>query len=256
MSKAKNQNNNVTSNDVDTYKRFSLMTVSSDELVGEPIRLYYIPVKQAELWEKNPKKHDQDAIIESIQQYGFKDPPAWDNTLEGLVEGNGRTTALSYMEDHNYDVPRGILINGSTGEWCIPIVFGVDAESKSQAERYAIDHNNLTMMGGDFTIHDIKKMWNSDEYLDVLHDINDSGEMPVSISAEDMQFLLLDFSPEFGDKLFDEEENATEDEEEIDTEMGNVKITVRRAQLINATGELRKLIDEHPEWEAEMESTT
>ena len=62
------------------------------------LRIEYIKLDQAALWEKNPKKHDIDLIIQSIEKYGFKDPPKFEPSLNnnegGFVEGNGRIEAL------------------------------------------------------------------------------------------------------------------------------------------------------------------
>lgn len=90
-----------------------------DELRGERLEMRYVPLSTAVLWEKNPKQHDMGAIIQSIEQNGFVDPPKFDAALGALVFGNGRTHALQIMARDGKDRPRGILENEG-GEWMRP----------------------------------------------------------------------------------------------------------------------------------------
>lgn len=162
-------------------------TQAVDELI-----LKYVPLKTVNKWDRNKKKHDIPAIIESLKRYGFKDPvkyePALNKGAGGVVEGNGRTEALQVMFNQNRaDPPRGIL--AQDGEWMVPVLFGVDAPSQKQAEAYGFDHNNITMMGGDFGAQDFMQMW-GDEALSMLADLQAGGDMPVSISADDLDAML------------------------------------------------------------------
>ena len=51
------------------------------------------------------------------------------------------------MRQEGKEAPRGIAVL-EDGEWVVPIIFGVDAASKAAAVAFAIDHNNLTLLGG------------------------------------------------------------------------------------------------------------
>lgn len=150
---------------------------------GEKLELRYVPLDQAVIWERNSKKHDLPALAKSIQKYGFLDPMKFDTKLNngkgGIVEGNGRAAALHEMFTQNTALPRGILQNGNG--WLVPVLFGVDAKSQKMAQAYAIDHNNLTMRGGDFGILEIARMWDDKEYAKLLEDLQASAELPVSI---------------------------------------------------------------------------
>ncbi len=75
----------------------------------EKLKLEYVPLDQAKLWDQNPKLHDIGALIQSIQLHGLGDPPKFDAKLDGLVYGNGRTEALERMRQEGMDPPRGIL---------------------------------------------------------------------------------------------------------------------------------------------------
>jgi hypothetical protein len=103
------------------------------------LALRYIPISHARAWDRNPKLHDLQKLVESIETYGFKDPPAYDVQLDAFVEGNGRTEALQWMARHGRQRPRGIAIDVQTGEWCMPVLFGVDAASRLMAERSEIE---------------------------------------------------------------------------------------------------------------------
>ncbi len=109
----------------------------------EQLKLEYVPLSQAKLWDDNPKLHDIGGLIQSIELHGFGDPPKYDTKLEGLVYGNGRTEALERMHQEGMDPPRGI-VKLEDDQWAVPIIFGVDAKSKEAAVAFAIDHNNLT----------------------------------------------------------------------------------------------------------------
>ena len=155
----------------------------------DQLRIEYVPLSKAVLWDRNPKAHDIGGICQSIREYGFRDPPAYDAALDAVVEGNGRIIALRMMHDQGGDPPRGIGTVGDTGEWAVPILFGVDASSKVAAEAYAVDHNNLTMLGGDFAVWDVARMWD-DEYTAILKDLAEQGRSPVTVDGEDLDALL------------------------------------------------------------------
>lgn len=84
--------------------------------------------------------------------------------------------------------PRGVLLNEETGQWAIPVLFGLDANSLSAAERFALDHNNLTMAGGDFTSHNMMHhLYNPDTYLSILDRLNVNDQLPITVGDEDIK---------------------------------------------------------------------
>lgn len=170
---------------------------------GERLNMYYIPVEEAVMWEDNPKEHALSDIIRSIRENGFGNPPKWDKNLNhgqgGLVFGNGRTHAIQWMKYNKDDPPKGILINKKTGQWAIPVLFGIDAVSETAAKRFALDDNNLSLMGGSFTAHDISRLYDPDKYMAILDDLDFQNAMPISIDSEDLSALKLAASGEFDD---------------------------------------------------------
>ena len=155
------------------------------------LTLKYVPLSKLTYWEQNPKLHDIGAIAASITKHGFRDPLGWDCQLNGgeggVSEGNGRRETLARMKEQKSPVPRGIL--EADGDWLVPVLFGVDAESEAAAQAFAIDHNSLTMMGGAFTALDISKLYDT-TYLDLLEDLMaKDSEALASFSGDDWDFL-------------------------------------------------------------------
>jgi ParB family chromosome partitioning protein len=157
--------------------------------VSEQLTLKYIPLTQAKRWDRNPKKHDIGAICRSIELHGFRDPPAYDAALDGFAEGNGRTDALEALWQQKRPAPAYIAVD-SAGVWHLPVIFGADSASRAAAEAYGIDHNNLTMSGGDFAAWDIAKLWNEEEYTTLLKELAEADMMPVSMDGDDLDALL------------------------------------------------------------------
>lgn len=161
------------------------------------LALRYLPISQAELFDHNAKLHNLDRIIESIARYGFKSACKWESTLNdgrgGIVAGNGRVEALRVMEERGDDLPIGIAQDTETGEWCVPVLFGVEAESEAIARAYALDDNNLTLLGGDFAVADLMKLYDQELLMSELEELARSGDLPVTFDndfAEDALQLL------------------------------------------------------------------
>lgn len=171
------------------------------------------------LWERNAKKHDLESLSQSIERYGFIDPPKWDNSLNGgkggLVYGNGRIEALvTYLlraRESGEEPPRGIPIDPDSGEWLIPIKFGVDAKSEEEAIAIAIDHNNLTLLGSGFDFEEISKLWKKEDYLKTLSELADGDILPLSVSAEDFADYLLQSQPQELDRYQELDDDSLED---------------------------------------------
>jgi DNA modification methylase len=172
-------------------------------MTDDLLSLKYIPISQAELFDSNAKLHNLDQIIQSIARYGFKSACKWESTLNdgrgGIVAGNGRVEALRVMEERGDDLPIGIA-QDETGEWCVPVLFGVEAESEAIARAYALDDNNLTLLGGDFAVADLMKLYDQELLLSELEELSQYDEVPVSIGEADLDELLNQLASAKGDK--------------------------------------------------------
>lgn len=179
------------------------ISLSVEQITGESVQIRFLPLSAVTnlskvLWKKNAKKHDLKGVLESIERYGFIDPPKWDSQLNdgdgGLIYGNGRTAtivgALIEAKRLGHEPPRGIPTAIDSGEWCIPVKFGVDSESEAMAMAAAIDHNNLTLSGSDLDIEQMSKIWDED-YVALLRSIADQNVMPVTVDEDDLATLLL-----------------------------------------------------------------
>ncbi|HSL82535.1 MAG TPA: hypothetical protein VLF66_07135 [Thermoanaerobaculia bacterium] len=153
------------------------------------LTLQYIALAQARRWDENPKKHDVDALARSIETHGYGDPAKYDAALEALVYGNGRTAALERMKVEGKEPPRGIGIT-EDGDWAVPVIFGVDAESRAAAVAFAIDHNNLTLLGGGLGLEDLLGIWDEEGLQRVLREVPDAGALLASLDAGDVDALL------------------------------------------------------------------
>lgn len=156
---------------------------------NERLELRYIPLAQARRWDDNPKRHDLDALVRSIETHGFGDPPKYDATLEALVYGNGRTEALERMRQADKEPPRGIGVLDD-GEWAVPVIFGVDAESHAAAVAFAVDHNNLTMLGGSLKLEDLLAIWDEEGLRHLLESSPDARSLLASMDGNDLDSLL------------------------------------------------------------------
>ncbi len=94
------------------------------------------------------------------------------------------------------DPPRGIA-KLDDGQWAVPVIFGVDAESKAAAVAFAIDHNMTNMLGGKLGFTDLLAVWDEEGLQKVLADVPDAGDLLASLDTEDVASLLSgpDFDP-------------------------------------------------------------
>ncbi|MFB2832979.1 hypothetical protein [Floridanema evergladense] len=188
------------------------------DIEGELIEIRYIPLSALEenidnyLMKGNPKKHDVGLLSQSIIKNGFVDPPKWDTNLNGgkggFVFGNGRTytavETLRYLQGQKQPPPKGIGIIKKTGEWAIPVKFGCDADSELAAKKFGLDHNLLTMAGGEYTPFDMSRMFEKDLLIDQLDELLETEEPLVTFDLDDTKNLIDQLNKDF--------ENANEDD--------------------------------------------
>ena len=191
-------------------------TVDYDDLPEERIdgrrykdvpRIVWVRVQDAadRLLVGNLKQHDIGGVVESLEKYGLQELPKYDNGV-GIKAGNGRVTALSMMEAAgDREPPRGVVKN-EAGDWVMPLLVGVDAESVAVAKAYAIDSNNLTVTGSDLRTLDIAGLYDMAAYTRFLTELSaENGEMPVSVDGEDFLLILEQMSKRDAEPMFSEE---------------------------------------------------
>lgn len=221
------------------------------KLEGQLLIIRYVRLDQVALWEDNAKLHDVGGLINSIKQYGFRDAPIYDGTLGCIVAGNGRATALQMMQKHESELPAGVGVD-KEGNWYIPVQFGIDASSIEAAEAFGIDHNNLTMTGGDLTLFDIAKMWDEDSYKTMLEKLANAQVELATMDMNDIDLYLhggIDFNAD--PQSEPSEENAEEDTTHAEH---TLKVIITNNDMImDAVLMIRTLIAEHEEWGARIE---
>lgn len=174
-------------------------------IVKESLALRWIAVADIPnlLWELNPKKHDLGITWESIVSSGYADPAKWDTNLKNrgggqgaLVYGNGRSEAVHWgweayqRGDWDGEIPRGIGVD-EQGNWYIQCKFGLDAESEAAAADFAIAHNNITMLGGDFEDIDVWSMYDKEALAEVGKLVQGNRDFkPVAMTDDEVDALL------------------------------------------------------------------
>ena len=157
------------------------------------LEIRYIPLADAVLWEDNQKLHDFGALVTSIKRYGFRDAPIFDETLKCIVAGNGRITTLAMLKKGGEKPPKGITLD-PTGEWLVPIQFGINSPTKENAESFALDHNNLVLPLSEMSPSEVAKMYDTG-YAKLAQRLTTSSEPPISITATEARDLLAGIEP-------------------------------------------------------------
>lgn len=154
--------------------------------------LIWVKVRDAAklIWIENIKHHDIGALMSSIKKSGLQEIPKFDRALSAIKAGNGRVEALARMEKEKYELPKGVAIDKDTKHWVMPLLVGTDAASYEEAAAYAVDSNNTVLMGGGFSMYDISRLYDPDQYIALVEKIHEAGAEMVSLDEEDIQSLF------------------------------------------------------------------
>ena len=169
-----------------------IKTINEEKIEhNAPPEIVWVKVRDAVrlIWADNIKHHDIGALMASIKMHGLQEIPKFDKTLSGIKAGNGRVEALARMEKEEYELPRGVAVENGTNHWVMPLIIGTDADSYAEAAAYAVDSNNTVMMGGGFSLGDISRLYDPDQYKRLVEQIDGAGAKMVSLDAEDIQTL-------------------------------------------------------------------
>jgi hypothetical protein len=224
----------------------------------DPPTLMWIPVQRAVqlLWSENPKLHDVGLLVQSIEKHGFQELPRYDINLPNvsggmgaIKAGNGRIETLAAMERDAMSLPRGLAQEKESKAWVMPILMGTDVDSVNAARAYAIDSNNLTMSGGDYSLLDILKLWKSDDYIKLLNDLAQDDSLPVTIDGDAMDWLnSLNTYDQSGEELGEELERES---------TLAYKVIVGNLLLLQDVGKvLGDLAKDNPDWKLKIELMT
>ena len=182
-----------------------------DKLAIEYCRLSdLVPLKS------NSKKHATENTIALILEFGFKDPIGIDPSLNkgkgGITEGHDRRAALLEIKKRNIKPPRGILTD-KDGEWLVPVLIGVEAESEGKAVKYSILHNHSTIHGAGLDPIDELKLFDHDLLLEQAEYLDSEGENLGAIGDLNLILATLNVgdSNDSGDEIPDDNQNIDEE---------------------------------------------
>lgn len=106
------------------------------------LQIEYIALDQIRQATRNPRSHDVEGILESIQRFGFTAPLILNQTTGRIVAGHGRLEALHYAKRKGLPAPHRIQVRDD--RWYVPVVTGISMLSDKDAEAYLLADNRLT----------------------------------------------------------------------------------------------------------------
>lgn len=199
-------------------KKIELTAIA--EKAGDELQIHYVSLSSLadKFLEGNSKKHDIGTLAESVKRYSFRDPIAFDSSLNGgkggIIEGNGRLDYLIQTKEAGQPAPRGI--KAVSDDWFVPVVFGVNAENESEGIAYSVSHNISALWGSDLTFLDQTRLFDEDLLKGQLVELANLDMIPVGLNGNDLDLWL-----ELNDELPDDENSSHEPEsstKEIDPE--------------------------------------
>lgn len=160
------------------------------------LNIEWIKLSELQVEPENPKEHEVEKIMLSIERFGFINPFIKNYHTGKLLAGHGRKKALELMQEKGLTIPD--QLQEKDGDWLVPVVSGVNIESEEDAMAYIIADNRLEELGG----------WNNPELLDAIEAIKDStpdlDDIGISESYVNELFTSVEEGPiEFTD-LIDE----------------------------------------------------
>lgn len=139
--------------------------MAKDEKAKEGYRVEYVELSEVVRWPRNPKKHDEAGIDESLERFGFTEPLVLDENSGKLVAGHGRLEALQRRKGSKKEPPKNIATKGDT--WLVPVVRGIRFKDEAEAEAYLVASNRLVEVGG----------WDEEGLSAILNDLRESGSL-------------------------------------------------------------------------------
>ena len=126
------------------------------------LNIEWIKLSDLQVEPENPKEHEVEKIMLSIERFGFINPFIKNYHTGKLLAGHGRKKALELMQQKQLTMPE--QLKEVEGDWLVPVVSGVNIENEEDAMAYIIADNRLEELGG----------WNNPELLEAIETIQDS----------------------------------------------------------------------------------
>jgi hypothetical protein len=148
----------------------------------------YVPLTDLTPSPGNPKRHEIERIIESIETHGFLDQSIVDERTGRIISGHGRRESLIEMQARGSRLPDGLLIDDDGG-WLVPVQRGWSSRDDLEAKAVIIKLNRIPEGGG----------WDSRslaEYLEELATGDAALFDSLNYSDDEMEQLLRQVDPE------------------------------------------------------------
>ncbi|WP_328491193.1 ParB N-terminal domain-containing protein [Streptomyces zaomyceticus] len=159
------------------------------ETIARPPRFTgYVPLTDLSPADRNPKRHELELMIASIDMHGLVEIPVVDERTQKTLHGHGRRESLIEMQSRGMSAPSGIVID-EDGGWLVPVLRGWSSKNDAEAEALAIKLNRLPGEGG----------WDPRELAEVLEDLaTGDAELfdSLAIPHDEIDNLLRQVDPE------------------------------------------------------------
>lgn len=124
------------------------MTTATDPVRSDGERwLVYMPVDDLRLHPDNPKGHEIPTLEESMERFGYTEPPSLCERTGYLGAGHGRVLAVRAARDAGKPPPEGVVVD-ETGRWLMPVVRGWRSENDDELRFYLVTSNRTSEIGG------------------------------------------------------------------------------------------------------------
>lgn len=131
---------------------------------------------------RNAKLHATDAVIESIDRYGFRVPLDIDTRTDLIAGGHGRVEALILMRQRGHATPAHIKTD-EDGMWLVPVVEGGASTDDLDASGFNLALNRTQELEG---YHQARLLTQLDDLNANAHDLFEE----LRYSSDDMDELL------------------------------------------------------------------
>ncbi|MFJ2745291.1 ParB N-terminal domain-containing protein [Streptomyces sp. NPDC087440] len=158
------------------------------ETITAPRYITYVPLTDLTPAPRNPKRHELELLIASIERHGLVEIPVADERTQCVLHGHGRREALIEMQSRGMQPPNGVVLDEDAG-WLVPLLRGWSSRSDAEAEALAIKLNRLPGEGG----------WDPREFAAVLEDLaTGDAELfdSLAIPHDELDKLLRQVDPE------------------------------------------------------------
>jgi hypothetical protein len=108
----------------------------------------YVRLNEVEPARANPKDHDVDGIVASLEHHGIGELMLIDERTGRLVAGHGRLEALDRAFAADPAAPPDGVDVDTDGYWLIPVIRGWRSDNDDQAAAYLAESNFLVELGG------------------------------------------------------------------------------------------------------------